>query len=135
MWVHAFYSGNINTCIYWYFEHFPFDLTQWTFSFWSHTVNIFLLISPSEHFPFDLAQWTFSFWSHPVNIYLLISPSEHFLFDLTQWTFSFWSRPVILSASTDWLWYWKILVWGQTHYDVTDENNNSCFEGLDVHYH
>jgi hypothetical protein len=26
-------------------------------------------------------------------------------------------------------------VWRQTHYEVTNENKNVSFEGLDIHYH
>jgi hypothetical protein len=33
----------------------------------------------------------------------------------------------------NWLSYWK--VWLQTHFDITDKNNNASFEDLDIHYH
>ena len=50
-------------------------------------------------------------------------------------TFSLWSHHVILSVSTNWLWYWQLstsvtldTLWGH-------KNNNTNFEGLDIHLH
>jgi hypothetical protein len=69
-----------------------------------------------------------------------------------NWTFSFWLVPLIKSLNWPWstkilgqfvtrlcknrLWYWKYRsLWHQTHFDVTDKNNNFSFEDLDIHYH
>ena len=46
------------------------------------------------------------------------------------WTFFLWSHILL----TNWLWCWKLSwIWCQSHYEITDKNNNVSFEGLAIH--
>ena len=73
-----------------------------------------------------LVIYIFFLWSHQVvYIFPLISPSGlYFSFDLTKWFYQYQQTDHVIE---------NYVVGCQSHFDVTNENNNVSFDGLDKH--
>ena len=115
----------------------------WTFFLWSHLV--ILLLSTNWHLQVDTAtcrlMLTLTGWCWHLQV---DTDTYRLILRLTGW---YWHLQVdtdtyrLILTLTGWYWHLQVdtdtyrSVWHQTHYDATDKNYNTSFEGLYIHYY